>query len=174
MVLLINKANVSAILQVAIGYSEADFDVFIREAQDFDLKPLLCDEFYYELLQKKDDPKWKKLIDGGTYVKNGIDFHFRGLGDVLAYFTYARFIRKSNNVSTSHGFTQKTTPHSMPLPIEEKNNMYYKYKQDAHVIFSDFQKYIEGRTIDYPSWAGCRTNCGTTIRNTGFKTYVIK
>ena len=55
MELLINKAKVSEILQVAIGYNEDEFNVFIREAQDFDLKPMLCEKFYFELLEKKED-----------------------------------------------------------------------------------------------------------------------
>lgn len=173
MVLLINKAKVSEILQVAIGYNSDEFDVFIREAQDFDLKPLLCEDFYFELLEKKNLPEWKLLIDGGDYIHLGKNRSFRGLGDVLAYFTYARFYRKSNNVSTSHGFVNKTTPNSTPLDTAEKNNMYYKYKKDANLIFEDFKIFMSRKSVDYASWNSCFEGCGQSIR-TGFKTHVIK
>jgi len=174
MVLLINKAHVSKILQVAIGYNSDEFDVFIREAQDFDLKPLLLEDFYYELMEKKDQEEWKLLIDGGQYVYNGKPRSFRGLGDVLAYFSYARFYRKSGNVSTSHGLVNKTSPHSVPLTTEEKNNMYYKYKKDANIIFEDFRIFMDRKSIDYPSWNMHNQDCGPTARDTGFKTHVIK
>lgn len=173
MVLLINKAKVSEILQVAIGYNEDEFNVFIREAQDFDLKPLLCEDFYFELLEKKEDAEWKLLIDGGDYQYNGKNYSFRGIGDVLAYFTYARFYRKSGNVSTSHGLVNKTTPHSTPLTTEEKNNMYYKYKKDANVIFEDFKNFIERNISTYQSWNSCYEGCVQTRSTSGFQTRVI-
>lgn len=174
MELLINKAKVSAILQVAIGYNEDEFNVFIREAQDFDFKPLICEDFYYELIEKKDLPEWKLLVDGGDYVHNGKTRSFRGLGDVLAYFTYARFYRKSNNVSTSHGFVNKTTPNSTPLDTAEKNNMYYKYKKDANLILEDFKVFMGRKSNDYSSWSSCHQGCGGTRISTGFNTHVIK
>ena len=172
MELLINKAKVAAILQVAIGFNDAEFEVFIREAQDFDLKPLLCEDFYFELVAKKEDEYWKKLIDGGDYEFEEKPFFFRGFADVLSYFTYARFIRKSNGVSTSHGFVNKTTPHSTPLDTAEKNNLYYKYKKDANIIFEDVKKFIERNIETYPSWNECGNSCETV--KSGFKTRVIK
>ena len=174
MVLLINKQTVANELQVAIGYDSKEFDAFIRDAQDLDFKPLVCEDFYYELLQKNDDADWKKLIDGGDYTYNGKPYSFRGLGAVISYFTYARFFRLSNNVSTSHGFVNKTTPHSTPLANDEKNNMYYKYKKDAHTIFADFKKFIDRNISTYESWNSCHEGCGPSIRTTGFKTHVIK
>lgn len=174
MELLINKAKVSEILQVAIGYNEDEFNVFIREAQDFDLKPMLCEKFYHLLVTNKDDnDKWQKVLEGGDYTYDDYEVDFRGLAGVLAYFTYARFYRKSNNVSTSHGFVNKTTPHSTPLTLEEKNNMYYKYKKDANIIFADVKKFIERNISDYESWNNCNENCVESKSST-FKTRVLK
>lgn len=169
MELLITKADVARILQVAIGYNENEFNNFIREAQDFDLKPLLCEDFYFELLEKKEDTEWKKLIEGGNY---NVNRYFRGIGDALAYFTYARFIRKSNNVSTSHGFTVKKTPHSEPISTEEKDKLYWKYMKDANTLFDDFKRYMNGND-EFPSWSGCR-DCGGGKKRTGFTTRIIK
>ena len=64
---------------------------------------------------KSDNDNYQKVLDGGKYDYDDYEVEFRGLADVLAYFTYARFIRKSNNVSTSHGFVTKTTTHSQPF-----------------------------------------------------------
>ena len=174
MELLINKAKVSEILQVAIGYNENEFNVFIREAQDFDLKPMLCEKFYHLLVKNKtDDDKYQKALDGGKYIHDNYELEFRGLADVLAYFTQARFIRKSNNVSTSHGFVTKTTSHSQPLTTEEKNNMYYKYKKDANIIFADVKKFIERNISNYESWNDCNDSCNESKSST-FKTRVVK
>ena len=50
MELLISKNTVEIHLQTAIGYKSSDFDKFIREAQEFDLKELFCEDFYNDLL----------------------------------------------------------------------------------------------------------------------------
>lgn len=170
MVLLINKQKVSEVLQVAIGYDEKEFNTYISEAQTLDLKPKVCEEFYYDLLAKKEEENWKKLLDGGSYLFNSRTYHFRGLADVLSYLTYARFILKSNNVSTSHGFVQKKTPHSEPLTLQEKRNFYYKYQEDAFTIFEDTKLYIK-RSGLYPSFFDCH-GCGSTTST--FSTRVIK
>lgn len=172
MELLTNKAKISQILQVAIGYDEQEFNVFIREAQDFDLRPLLCEDFYFELVAKREEAAWTKLIDGGEYTYEENPFFFRGFADVLAYFTYARFILKCNYVSSSHGFTIKKTPHSEPMSLEEKRNMYYKYKKDANIILKDVSTFIERNIDSYSSWSSC-DECSST-KTSGFKTKVIK
>ncbi len=171
MILLTNKETVSKILQVAIGYNEKEFDVFVKEAQEFDLKPLLCEQFYSDLIHFEFE-KTKDLIEGGCYNYNGAHINFRGLKDVLCYFTYARFILKSNVVSTSHGFVIKKTPHSEPITLEERRNFYYSYRKDANIIFEDVKKYIERNLLDFPSWK-CDSNCDKPIKTT-FKTRVIQ
>jgi hypothetical protein len=168
---LINKAIVSSLLQVAIGIEEVEFNKYIDEAQQFDFKAIVKEEFYFELLSKKDETAWKKLIDGGTYEYNGISIEFKGFADVLAYFTYARFFLSSPAVSTSHGIVQKTNPHSEPVPLEERRNVYYKKREEANTLMADVVKFIERNISDYPSWNGA--SC-TPSKSSGFSTKVIQ
>ncbi|GLB53057.1 hypothetical protein NBRC110019_20970 [Neptunitalea chrysea] len=174
MELLTNKTKVAEVLQVAIGYNDAEFDVFIREAQDFDLRPLLCEAFYADLITNKEDGDiWQLLLEGGTYTFENRTYYFRSLQDVLAYFAYARFILKCNYVSTSHGFTIKKTNYSEPVPLEERKNMYYKYQKEAHILLDDVKRFVEKHTDDYPSYSGCKETSGKP--HTGsFKTYIVK
>lgn len=173
MELLITKSNVSEVLQVAIGYNTDQFNVFIREAQDFDFKPKVCEEFYHDLVQGRAEEPFLKLISGGTYTYNDREYSFRGLADVLSYFTYARFILKCNYVSTTHGFTIKKTSHSEPMELAEKRSMYYKYQKDANVIYEDVVKFIERTQDSFPTWDYCNDNCKPRT-TTGFKTRVIQ
>lgn len=168
---LINKAIVSSLLQVAIGIEEVEFNKYIDEAQQFDFKAIVKEEFYFELLSKKDETPWNKLIDGGTYEYNGITIEFKGFADVLAYFTYARFFLSSPAVSTSHGIVQKTNPHSEPVPLEERRNVYYKKREEANTLMADVVKFIERNISDYPSWNGA--SC-TPSKSSGFSTKVIQ
>lgn len=171
--LIITKADVAKVLQVAVGYNDANFDsMYIREAQEFDFKPLVCEEFYYDLLSKKDDPIWDKLIKGGEYEYNNRTYYHNGISEVLSYFAYARFILKSNLVSNSHGFTIKKTPHSEPITLEERKNFYYRYRKDANTALEGIKKFIDRNKSDYPSWF-CGSKCDEKPK-AKFKTRVIQ
>lgn len=173
MTLLITKEIVAEKLQVAIGYDDKEFDTFIREAQELDLKPLLCEDFYYDLLSKKDDEAYAKLLSGGDYVIGARTYSFIGLSTVLAYFTYARFYLNSPGVSTSHGIVFKNNPQSTPVPLEDRRNVYYKKREDANTFLSDCKAFIDRNISDYPSYNNCRKGCGTSSGGS-FSTTVIQ
>lgn len=162
-ILLINKDIVASKLQVAIGYDSTEFETFINEAQEFDFKPLVEEDFYFDLLAKKDETAWKKLIDGGTYPYNDRTYSFQGISTVLSYFSFARFKMDSSGVSTSHGFVVKTTPNSTPLVLEERKNAWYKKREEANLMMVDVVKYIERNIADFPSWNSSKS-C-----NSGYK-----
>ncbi|MHC0442310.1 DUF6712 family protein [Flavobacterium sp. 3-210] len=151
-ILLITKDIVAAKLQVAIGYDSQEFNTFINEAQEFDFKTLVEEDFYFDLIAKKDEQPWKKLIDGGSYPYNDRTYNFQGIATVLSYFSFARFKMDSSGVSTSHGFVVKTTPNSTPLVLEERKNAWYKKREEANLMMIDVVKYIERNIGDFPSW----------------------
>jgi hypothetical protein len=152
MALLINKAKVSELMQVAIGAVEAEYDKHIEEAQKFDLKPLLCDEFYFDLMKNKDEENYQLLINGGEYQYNGLTYAHEGIGSVLAYFSYARFFFTSSLVSTTHGAVIRTTPYSEPVSLEERKNIYYKKREEASALMADVIKFICRNRDLFPIW----------------------
>lgn len=171
--LLISKEKVAALLQVAIGYDVTNFNSFIDQAQEFDLKPLVCEDFFYDLLAKKADEPYKKLIEGGTYDHNGRQYEFKGIEGVLAYFSYARYFLESPAVATSHGIVTRTTPNSTPVELQERRNTYYKKREQAMSLWQDVNNYINRHSTDFPSWI-CTTGCGTEKPRGGFNTKVIQ
>lgn len=164
MILLIDKNQVSQKLQVAIGYDLREYNTYINEAQEFDFKPLVSEDFYFELLANRNLPIWKKLIDGGNYDYNGRTYNFQGIGTVLAYFSYARFVMSCSAVSTSHGMVIKTTPNSQPLNLDERKNFYYKKKAEANTLLEDCVKFIERNITDYSVWNSDKVKCGIRER----------
>lgn len=153
--LLITKSKVEQYLQLAIGYSTQEFERFIREAQEFDLKPLLCEDFYYEILKNLSTDPFDKIIAGQEYTHNDNVYYHEGLEAVLSYFAYARFILKSNAVSTSHGMVVKKTPNSEPLSQTEKKDLYYSHRQDANTLFEGVVKYMNRKEINYKDCFDC-------------------
>lgn len=78
--LLITKSKVEQYLQLAIGYSEKEFERFIREAQEFDLKPLFCEEFYFEMVQGSEDEEFKNIIEGQEYKYSSRTYYHEEVG----------------------------------------------------------------------------------------------
>lgn len=171
-ILLIDKAKVAQKLQVAIGYDSNEFNTFINEAQEFDFKPLVKEDFFFDLLAKKAEPLWIKLLLGGDYEYNSRTYYFQGIETVLSYFSYARFVLDSSAVSTSHGLVVKTTPNSTPLSLEERKNKWYKKREEANSMMIDVVKFIERNISDYPSWNDSQ-NC-TPNSTKSFKTKIIQ
>ena len=172
--LLINKAKVASVLQVAIGTTESEFNNFINEAQSFDLKPQLPEAFYFDLVQNRGSEPYVKLLAGGSYMWENNQIFFDGLANALAYFTYARFIHTGPIVSTSHGVVQKTNPYSEAVPLEERRSVNLQKKREGMMIFEDVIKYIERNKDLFPKYFNNGT-CKTVERaGAGFKTSVIK
>ncbi len=157
--LWINKAKVEEKLPVARGYLKEDFEkLYIREAQEIDVKPLLCEELYYDCTNNIEQKKYALLIEGGVYEVEGKKVYFEGLATVLSYFAYARFILKSNLVSTSHGFTINDTPYSKPVDSKERITAYHSYRKDAYYYFEGVKQYAERNHELYPLWS-CNETC---------------
>lgn len=171
MATLINKAKVSSLMQVAIGIAEEEFNKYIDEAQKFDLKPLLCDEFYFDMMKNKDDENYQELINGGEYDYNGNTYSQEGIGNVIAYYAYARFFMTSPLVSTTHGVVMKTTPYSEPISLEERKNIYYKKREEASALMADVIKFICRNKELFPIWH--RYNETHEKRRGSFSTRVI-
>jgi len=172
MALLTNKAGVAATLQIAIGYDANEFDAFIREAQDFDLKQALPEKFYFDMLKNSTEANYVKLLNGGEYEFEDIDMTFRGIVKAIDYFSYARFVLNSSSVSTSHGFVVKTTPNSTPLALEERKNIYYKKITEGNIILQEAILFVERTIQDYPNFRD--NSCHAKNNTTGFSTRVIK
>ncbi|WP_313384574.1 hypothetical protein [Chishuiella sp.] len=168
MKLLINKQILSKYFQIGQGVSESDIEKYIQEAQELDLKPLLCEDFYYDLFSTNE--KFKKVIEGGEFEYNGQVRFFGGIEKVIAYFAYARLILKSNIVNTTHGFVTKKTDFSSEADFAQRKNYYYSNRKDANTFLEDVKKYIELHIDQFHSW-NCYSKCNKVK---SYKSSVIK
>lgn len=174
MELLINKSIVASKLQIAIGYNDEEFKKYCREAQLFDFKKLVREEFFMDLITNKGLPAYQKLLDGGDYTWNDRTYHFEGITTMLSYFAYARFVFDSGAVSTSFGMVIKTNPNSQPLSMEERKNYYYKKQSEAGMLFEEIKKFVERNLPDYPSWNANTGSCNQQQKSNSVTTKVIQ
>ncbi len=167
MELLIDKQTVSKYLNVAIGCSDKDFNRYIEEAQEFDLRPLICEDFFNSLLINHATPAWHELLEESKYEYQGKHYQHSGLKKVLAYFSYSRYILKHNITDSSHNFVIKKTPHAEPLSLEERRDFYYRYQADANTLFDNVKTFLGRKQSVYGNYS--RSTKTGTASNQNFR-----
>ena len=169
MELLLTKTDVEKYFQVAIGRSEKDFEKFLQQAQMFDLRNLLPEKFYYDLIKNKDQANYQELINGGEYTYDDYTYNHEGIKGVLAHFTYGTYLFKGGITDTSFGPVIKQAQHSDPVDFKERKDWYYKHREQANILFEDVKNYLSRNKEQFPIWEEC-----TTVKRRSFKTKVIQ
>lgn len=168
---LIDKSYVEALFQLASGVSDAEFEKYIIHAQKFELKKLMPEKFFYDLLMNQESERYQAVLNGGDYTYEEYTYSHEGLKNVLAYFAYALYIFKANNVSTSFGLVVKHSGQSEPVDYKERRDWYHEHKSQAGQLWEDTKLFIQRNEDDYPVWKEC---CSIISNPRGFKTKLIQ
>lgn len=134
---------------------------YILEAQIVDLRKLLGQEFYYDLIKNKNQEQYIKLIYGTEYTLEGSvnPLLFYGIEAYLCYKTYARYVTGSNIKSTPSGMVKKVDPNSEPASKTELQLLSDQANSMAIVYEEDILRYLGHHKTSYPLW---QTNyCGS-------------
>lgn len=159
--LLVNRQECSKYLSVSLFRKDEDFNRFIREAQMFDLKRLVCEDLFQDIMSETPANDYTLLLEGGSYTFEGRRYEFAGLKAVLAYFAYARYIFIGHQVDTPMGIKVKENQDATGVSQTERRDVRTMYKQQADLLWQDCERYLErvmGHTKD------CNSGCGERNR----------
>lgn len=149
-------------------------DPFIQESQDFDLKNLMGDAFYYDFVTNVADSKYQDLLNGKVYVNDGSDnVQFKGVAAVLVYFTYARYVGKKNYTDTPFGLVTKKGESSEPIDNKAMSELALQARSGAMAFWNDVRAFlnITANSSVYPLWEGIKkvqTVTSPRIHRVGF------
>lgn len=149
---LISISTVKTYHQIASGINDTEGNKYIQDAQDFDLKPLMPEKFYVDLINNKDTPEWSIIFNGGTYTYDSFDYEFSGLNKCLASFAASRIVLDSNIISTAFGMKVKTTPNSTEPNYQEKKSKSKQLIIEANQLFDEFKIFMDRNADDYENW----------------------
>lgn len=143
---LITLQDIRDIKSISLNLnSDKELTPHILEAQDFDLRPLLGDNFFLDFLEDFEASpslsEYSDLWNGCTYTFQGEKFRHEGLKTILAYHSYARYTSEAGIQSTATGFVQKTNQYSDPVNDKAISRKIAQARSAAQIC--------EGRTIDY-------------------------
>ena len=141
-------------------------DPFIQEAQEFDLRPFMGDEFYLELIYQFQnvfpDSNYQDLFEGSTWVKNGKTYENPGLRAVIVYYSYARYLNKANTNSTAFGMVGKTNPDSTPLTDRTIDRLVAQSMNGAKAYLNRVEYFINCNSELFTAF-----DCGVELQKSG-------
>lgn len=155
-VLLINKNDFKEFKQISKGRDIELIEQYVTEAQDIDIRSLICDKFYFDILKNWQLPAYQKLIHGETYTdEDGVEIEYKGLKPVLVYYAYSRYCMRGSVVDTAFGMVQKTSENSQPISGAEKRDMRDTSIHIALRYWLDVKKYLKEKEETFPKWSEC-------------------
>ena len=163
MKLLVNKQECSKYLSVSLFRKDEEFNRFIREAQMFDLKGLVCESFFQDLTSETPVRDYTLLLEGGSYTFEGKKYEFAGLKTVLSYFAYARYIFVGHQVDTPMGIKVKENQDGEAISQNERRDVRTMYKQQADLLWQDCERYLDRNATLFPEYS-CNNRCGESNR----------
>lgn len=174
--------------------------ISIDDALTFDLEPLLCTSFLYDILDKwralialpveepiPDELKlWNSLIFGDTYTNcNGKLQRHLGIKRLWIYYAYANYVILNPFDDTPNGLAYKSNEFSMPVPIKDLNGLSTTYKNKAFEAYKNIKEFLCLHKDNFLTFDACECqlscgcvgtcSCGSTKRvGTGFKFRTVK
>lgn len=152
--LLINREDINKYFRVSPNRREEDIERIVRDVQLFDLKPLVCEVFFLDLVKEVNgEDRYSFLLNGGNYGFE--NFYLQGLKACLSYFFFARYIFSSHLEDTPFGIKEKNYQDGLQISRQERKDFYIEHRQNAHSLWEECSLYLNRNKWDFPEWECC-------------------
>lgn len=139
--LLITKQDIENYRNCKLSVRDEIVNPFIKNAQNEDLRKLLGNELFFDVL-KNENNKYNDLLGGCEFTVNENSYKHEGLKAVLSDFTYARFIIHGSLHVTDFGFVEKSNQDSKPVSTNHRRDIKKMAEQSAHSKFELVKMYM--------------------------------
>lgn len=136
--------------------------VFVKKAQELDLKPFLGHALYYDFIKyfnadgtlQDDTPQpYKDLLNGTEYLdRYGHIVLYEGLLPTLVYFTFARFVEADAVHYTASGPVIKHHDNANPLSPQDVAKLVQQHRSVANAHANEVEKFLRDHKADFPLW----------------------
>ncbi|QEC79050.1 DUF6712 family protein [Mucilaginibacter ginsenosidivorax] len=162
MIYLINQTTFQQYEDITVNIKPERLKVFIKKAQELDLKPFLGHALYYDFLNhfnedgtlQDDAPQpYKDLLNGTEYLDDyGHIVLYEGLAPTMVYFTFARFIENDAVHYTATGPVIKRHENGDALSSPEVVKLVQQQRSIANAYANDIEKFLWDNKADFPLW----------------------
>jgi hypothetical protein len=159
---LITPATLNRHEAIASNVKEERIKIFIKKAQELDLKAFLGYPLYYSLIKhldndgilKEDTPEhYKNLLNGCEYLdEHGYVVLYQGLQPMLAYFTLSRFIEADAIHYTTTGPVVKRHENTNALSPSDILKLVQQQRSTANAYTNEVERFLTDHQSDFPAW----------------------
>lgn len=146
------------------------WEQYATESQDQDLRPMLGDALYYDLMTKWFNTgdamydSYNELINGTEYEYNGNTIYFDGLKPMLCYFTLSRLVKNNQVNVTRYGVTRKILPQSEPVDVQVIRELENDLRSNAMTYVNQLTKFLNSNQTVYTLYAGSESAINTSFK----------
>lgn len=159
---IINQITFQRFEDISLNIKPERLNVFISKAQELDLKPFLGYALYFDLLKhfnddgtlQNDAPQpYKDLMNGAEYLdKRGHIVLYQGLGPLMVYFTFARFIEDDAVHYTATGPVIKQRESGNSLTAADITKLVEQQRSTANAYANEAERFLRDHQSDFPLW----------------------
>jgi hypothetical protein len=144
----------------------SEFDLICAEVEDVYLPKLLGVRMYSDL--QANQANYTDLINGCTFVVDGIQYTHKGLNFILCYYNYAKYIKNSHLADTFTGLVNQNREETTQVSSAERERLAIENIEVASTNWLLTKFYLDNNTILYPLW-----NCADTKTILPFKMFAM-
>lgn len=123
----------------------------IDDAEFMDLRPLLGEKFYIDLLANRAQNAYASLLSGAKYTYNDFEYEHPGIKAVIIEFAYARYQFFGNAVSTGFGMVEKQYQDGAQLERGMLKERYKAGQQKAMALWQQVKDFLD-RSDTFEEW----------------------
>ena len=159
---LINQTTFQKYEDISVNIKPERLNVFIKKAQDLDLKPFLGHALYYDFIQYFNldgtlmdtaPQPYKDLFNGSEYLDvRGHIVLYEGLVPTLVYFTFARFIEADAVHYTATGPVVKHHDNADAVAPKDIVKLVQQQRSVANAHANEVEKFLWDNKAEFPLW----------------------
>lgn len=173
--LLVNKSDFVGRVDLPANLSDVKkLNPNILHAQEFDLRSIMGDRYYYSFINnfntdgaiKTDAPQAvKDIFNGSVYEVESIEWSNPGIKPVIIYFAAARLIKLIDLTITPQSFATKTNEFSEQVSSSRRNQQANEYENQAVAYWNQIKTYLSHNKEAYPTYFLNHCGCGRDERS---------
>lgn len=130
----------------------------IENAERLDLKPLLGEKLFLDMVANSGTAPYPDLLNGGAYTYDGFEYNHVGIKSVLCEFAYARLVFFGSESASPHGLIDKMNRDAQHISRDRKKELYTASRGVALELWEEVRRYLVRNASLFEYWDVCDTN----------------
>lgn len=147
---------------------ESKINPIIEQAQLTELKSVLGDRFYFDLLNNLATAKYQPLLDGCSFTYFGITYQHDGIKALLSDYFMSKYVLQVNTNFTPFGATNKVPQDGELADRNSLKDISTQQLQLAGARWEIIKMYLNASTLVFPEW---QNNIGSESNIVGERTF---